>query len=343
MSVKSFVNSREGRAGIIVALLALGAVALSAGFLWWLLYLPKLGLGVIDQKVLSAGASNYASVQILDEENPLIGLPSNTLTIEDNPNSSEPATALTYAAKVITEAKPESLVNTHIFKKESESKESADYDFMFYSGSLSDYSQGQEFDAARKQFDSLLAFGAQSVNYSSKPISSGGREITISLKAKESFTSNSVSAFQASWSSLISQLGDSVTQGDGSRIDISVKDASGVLTMRSVLNDEASVERATNLDERLWHTFDVYLNSNYYDFLDARSISYSVERTSEDSVMSILTGDQASDADEIVKRMWAAARDSGEGALFPGSYITYVMAPEQASPLVTFPSSSRNW
>jgi hypothetical protein len=343
MSVKSFVNSRNGRLGMAVAGMSILGIGIAAAILWWLIYLPNLGLGVVDEKVLESGKSNFNKIEVVQEENPLIGLPSSTLEITDSDNSDLPVTAFDFAQRAIEGSSRESLVNTHSFREPREGSSNMSYDFMFYSGSLSDYADDGAFIAATRQFEDLAEFGTDSLKYTSKPISSGGRELKIDLTAESSFSGTTEQSFISSWGELTKNLGEAVKLNDGTRIDITLRDSTGTLTLNAVINSTESAAAAAAIDPGLWHTFNVYLASGPYDFLDARKISYSLERTSQDSVMTITVGDQALEPAEIEKRMWEAARESDEGALFPGSYITYVVVDGDPNPLLFFPSSSRNW
>lgn len=343
MSVKSFVNSRNGRLGMFVAALALFGIGIAAALLWWLFYLPTLGLGVVDQKTLENGESNFDKVAVIEEENPLIGLPSSTLEILDSDKSELPTVAFEFAQNAVERSNKESLVNTHAYREEGEGASVMAYDFMFYSGSLRDYGDDGAFTIATRQFESLANFGANSLKYSSKPVSSGGRELKIDLTADQAFSGTTEQSFIASWGELTKNLGEAVKLNDGTRIDITLRDSSGTLTLKAVINSPESAAAAANIDDALWHTFNLYLSSGTYDFLDARKISYSIERTSQDSVMTITAGDKILSREEIEKNMWAAARDSNEEALFPGSYITYVVIDGDPNPVVFFPSSSRNW
>jgi len=343
MSVKSFVNSRNGRLGMAVAGMSILGIGIAAAVLWWLIYLPNLALGVVDQKTLESGESNFDNVEVVQEENPLIGLPSSTLEITDSDNSDLPLTAFDFAQKAIDSSSRESLVNTHSFREAKEGGDNMSYDFMFYSGSLSDYSDDGAFITATRQFEDLANFGANSLEYISKPVSSGGRELKIDLTADQAFTGTTEQSFISSWGQLTKNLGEAVKLNDGTRIDITLRDSSGALTLKAVINSPESAAEAANINESLWHTFNLYLSSGTYDFLDARKISYSIERTSQDSVMTITAGDKILSREEIEKNMWAAARDSNDPALFPGSYITYVVIDGDPNPVVFFPSSSRNW
>lgn len=343
MSVKSFVNSRDGRRGILVAVLALIGIGISGTMLWWLFFLPNLGLGVVDQKTIDSGEANFSKVAVVEEKNTLIGLPSSTLEIIDSGRNDQPQFAFDFAKKAIENSNRESLVNTHSFLEQTEDKKAMSYDFMFYSGSLSDYSDDGAFVKATRQFDDLAAFGTSSIKYISKPISSGGRELKIDLTAKDSFSGNTEESFITSWGKLTANLGEAVKLDDGTRIELTLRDASGAVTLKTVINSPESAATAANISPSLWHTFNLYLFSNTYDFLDAQKISYSIERTSQDSVMTITTGDGVIAPEELQQRMAATVRSSEDGALYPGSFITYVVKNGDPNPLLFIGSSSRNW
>lgn len=343
MSVKSFVNSRNGRLGMVVAGLAILALGIAGAMLWWLFYLPTLGLGVVDQKTLDNGASNFNKVEVVEEEDPLIGLPSSTLEILDSDKSEIPTAAFEFAKTAVERSSKESLVNTHAHREAGDVSAPMAYDFMFYSGSLKDYGDDGAFVIATRQFEELTNFGTKNLDYTSKPISSGGREIKIDLTADQAFSGNTEQSFISSWGELTKNLGEAVKLNDGTRVDLTLRDASGSLTLKAVINSSESAAEAANISDALWHTFNVYLSSITYDFLDARKLTYSIERTSQDSVMTITAGDKVLSREEIEKRMWAAARDSDDLALFPGSYITYVVVEGDPNPVAFFPSSSRNW
>lgn len=348
--LKKIERSRKTHAGVIVALLVVAALVISVGSLALFIYLPKLSTQALGDEVLKSGRTQFASVQLASEKEPVEGLPSNTLEVrevEATINSEDP---FSFARESIDESRTESLVNTEVFNHEKPKDDeklrlnAGEYNFKFYSGSLKDYEERGTFDAAASMFKSVRSDGVSQVMFTSTPLASGGRIVDIDIRANNDYNQSGVSRFTTLWTNTIANITSRLEDSENLEVNLIVRDGSGKLRLSATITDNESATLAKELSPRLWETFDYYLNSTYYSFLGVERITYAVERTSEDSVMRIYLGENHPTKEEILTGLESRAHDETleEQVLFPWSFLTYFMDPH--GKIITMKhSTSRNW
>jgi len=348
--LKKIERSRKTHAGVIVALLVVAALVISVGSLALFIYLPKLSTQALGDEVLKSGRTQFASVQLASEKNPVEGLPSNTLELrvdEQNANGEDP---FDYAQKSIDGASVESLVNTEVFNHEIPKDDEkvklqgGEYNFKFYSASLKDYAEQGSFERAVSMFKSVRSDGVKSISFTSEPLSSGGRIVTIDMNSNNDYNQSGANRVTALWTNTVANIASRVEDSGDTEVNLILRDNDGKLRLSATITDEESASLAKDLSPILWETFDYYLSSTYYNFLGVERITYAVERTSEDSVMRIYLGENHPSKEEILTGLESRAHDETleEQVLFPWSFLTYFMDPD--GKIITMKhSTSRNW
>lgn len=349
-NIENIERARKTHAGVLVSLLVLVALVISAGSLALFVYLPQLSTQALGDEVLKNGRVKFASVQLTSENDPVEGLPSNTLQLREGTSEASGEDPFAYARKSIDGSAVESLVNTEVFNHEvpqGDDKvklQNGEYNFKFYSGSLKDYAEKGVFDSSVSLFKSVQSDGVRDISFSSKPLASGGRIVNIDITTNSPYEQNGVNRFTTLWTNTVANISSRVENSGNIEVNLVMRDGGGKLRLSATISDEESATLAHELDRRLWETFDYYLNTTYYRFLKVERITYAVERTSEDSVMRIYLGEGHPSEEGILAGLESRAHDVTfeEQVLFPWSFLTYFMNPD--GEIITMKhSTSRNW
>ncbi len=347
MGLKAITNSRNGRAALMLIALCTIGFALCGGLLWYLVYEPQSSSSGAEARALEL-APNYAigDVEIIYEENQLDGLPSSTLVYRDlsanRSGSNSPGGAILFPVAALS-GKLESIINvrTYFQTKATGSKKKADYNFEFYASGLGDYNDGGAYTRAAAQFTSAYE-SASKVVYSSAPTPSGGRVVDMTVTARSSFTERENIVARDSWKKLVEGV-VGASDLNGTIINLTLVDPSGQVTIAATLTSEEDVEAALTIPERMWPTFSGILNSASMNFLEAQKLTYRVERTVQDSTLTIQVDESLKEVEGLRLKLWKAGIGSHEDINIPGSYIIYLTTAEDPTPFLASYSTSRNW
>lgn len=347
MGLKKFTNSPAGRKAIALSSLILTSVLFSGALCAWAYYYPSSLENSLEGKLnMVATNLNVSELALGAEENPLPELPSTTLTYKvSDSDANDKSDIFTHpvglAYQALSKESLDSLMNVSTSYAKAEAGETrVEYAFKFYSGSLSDYSLGSAYEDALHQFFVPYGLDVGRIELVSKPSSSGGRELTLDVKANYNFTKANSDKASKLWQELVTGLTDAAILEPGTLIKLSLSDPQAV-SINTILTSQDDAVKATSFYPVLWTTFAAYAYETEFSFLKATKVEYTVERTPEDSTL-IVTVDETLRGTDIRGQILGSSNEVATIAVI-WSYNTYYITPTNATPFLAFDSSSKNW
>lgn len=350
MGLKKFINSHSGRAALLLTSLVVASLLITSGILTYLIYYPQslqnTFEGHLKDKATSWGAHD---LKVAPESTPLIGLPSATLSYKADVSSTSftPAKLMTnpvgFAYESLNKQSLDSLMNTSVvFQDPKATTAGPKYTFKFYSGSLKDYSSNGAYQQAASQFLAIYNLSGNHIDFVSKPTPSGGREVTVSFQSNQNFDKASAGAGPQLWASLVSTLTDKTLVSKNTLVRLTMSDPQAI-TVKTVLASPEDATAATSFAPALWTTFSAYAYEDSLSFLKVSKLVYNVERTPEDSTLTVTVDKAAQSNPNLRAQILNASIKSDTAILVVWSYNTYLVTPEGKTPFLTFNSSSQNW
>lgn len=353
MSLKSFVNSHKGRQILAVSALFLAAFGMAGGMVYFTISTFNSDKDTLEAAFNEAGSHwGITETKVEAEPESLSGLPSETLSFIDTDGShptrveSHPiGTALTAIERYNTEGLT-NVQTSYTKPKGATGASGVEYDFKYYSGSVNDYRANGIFEKDARLFFELFDSSVNKVSFESKPSVGGGREYAINVQAGFNFDKTSLTKTQRLWNSLVNEIPSQLAL-ENAIVNLSLRD-SGKVTVQAVISDQSDVIEATAIDENRWSTFAIYAYESRLDYLNTERIEYSIENTTEDSTLRVITEPSTRDAsnlrDRLIKYSIDSQNDYSTGQLqVIWSFNTYFIASDNPQPYLVFDSSSRNW
>lgn len=345
MGLKQFTNSDGGRITIIVVGLTLLSVVISGGYYAYLTYAPENSTQAL-QNELKKDANGWPIERLTvgAEKDPLDQLPSTTLSYAaGNTNGSDNKPTLTqepvgFPLLSLYQDELPSLLNTDITHKDDDTESS--YRFRFYSDSLDDYRQGGAYEDAGNRFLAVQEVSSNNLQYTSKPTSSAGREVTISVNTGFKADESNSDETSKLWKDLVNAAASDEQLSQGGSTIVTLTDGDR-FTITAQIANEFDRKRALDLNENLWNTFAVYSYGDTLGFLKAEKVIYTVERTDQDSTLKVTVPDDVAKAGGMTDKITEAARRADKLTVL-WSYNTYLLD-KTGKPVGFLESTSRNW
>jgi len=349
MGLKQFTNSNTGRMTMLITGLVTLSVLIGGGYFAYLTYKPESSQQAMESQ-LKAEANGWPieDLSVGAEKEPLPQLPSTTIAFKAGASKdSVDADALTrnpigFPFMALYKDQLSSLMNVSVTHEPKDSEASGAYSFKFYSDSLKDYEEGGAYEAAAQQFLQLEKNSPNRLDVVSKPSPSGGRELLVNARAD--YQANSVKSedFEAMWKSLVNDALPDSDADNGERVNLTLSDAEKI-SVTAVLSSKDDRDRATSIHEPLWNTFAAYAYDSPFAFVKAKKVVYAVERTNEDSTLTVTTDPASAKLTDVEKQLVNTANNSDAELSVLWSYNTYLVAEGSATPFLFIPSTSRNW
>jgi len=349
MGMKAVTNSANGRAALLLIALCLVGFAICGATLWYTIFEPQLASSGAEANAKKL-APNYsiAEVGIVDEENQLDGLPSSTLSYRDvsskSETSSTPGNAILFPLAAL-DGQLDSLVNVNVFASNGNSTATtgpAEYTLKFYASSLSDYSETGAYAEATRQFTEAYGSSVRNIDFTSAPTPSGGRVVDIHVTSAVSFQDTNNEVAKNIWNELVDGVSKS-SDLNGEVVNLTLSDAGGLVTISTTIANAADIDAALAIPPRMWPTFSALFKSTSMTYLKVQKLNYSVERTEQDSTLTIQVDESLKETKDLRMKMWISALDSTDDIYIPGSYNIYLVTADDPIPFLASYSTSRNW
>jgi len=350
MGLKQFTNSNTGRMTMLLTGLVTLGVLISGGYFAYLTYKPESSQQAMESQ-LKAESNGWPieELSVGAEKDPLPQLPSTTISFKAGVSQdSVDSDALTrnpigFPFMALYKDQLSSLMNVSMRHEPKDDDTSGAYSFKFYSDSLKDYEEGGAYELAAQQFLQLQKDSPNKLDVVSKPSPSGGRELLINARAD--YEANSVKSedFSDMWKSLVNDaLPDTATDEIKERVHLTLSDTNKI-SVTAVLSSNADRDRALKLHKPLWNTFAAYAYDSPFSFVKAKKVVYAVERTNEDSTLTVTTDPAAAKVANMKDQLVNAANDSNGELSVLWSYNTYLIPEGSSNPFFFLESTSRNW